>query len=400
MINEVELEAGEILRLRGPARIDVVRGRVLLVGAEYTAGETAIVSKFRSYGLKALEPSTLRVTLGGEGGLEKPEEGEEVIDSWIQISEELVKFSNGRLVALILGPIESGKTTLAAFITNYLIQRGRRVGLIEADIGQEDLAVPGTVAHVIPQGKFIWQRELKPERVHFVGCNSPQYCLIESVTALISSYNDLISKEVDAVVINTDGWVTPYSGINHKISIVRAVRPTHILCTDSELTAIMRRNFEPHIEVIQVPRPALIRERSREERRYLRHEAYLKFFGNSPVRVVNAREINIVNSCVLSGEEIDPSNLKNFVEIEEGLLGNVVFSSLWNGILNIVTPQVREVLDGIKVVSPDVRHVNVVHPGEPKGLLVGVLDKDLSDVSVGIVKDVDFKSGKITLITP
>lgn len=61
------LKAGEVARVSGPARIEVVNGKILLVGSVYGEKSNLVIHELRSYSLKALAETELKVFLGSGG---------------------------------------------------------------------------------------------------------------------------------------------------------------------------------------------------------------------------------------------------------------------------------------------------------------------------------------------
>ncbi len=50
---------------------------------------------------------------------------------------------------LIVGDTDTGKSALATYITNKALEKGYRPGIIDADIGQGDLAPPNAIGKVL-----------------------------------------------------------------------------------------------------------------------------------------------------------------------------------------------------------------------------------------------------------
>jgi len=401
MIKEVSIREGDILRVTGPARIEVLSGSILAVGAAYGKGSSIVIHRFRSYGVKAIRNSKLRVTLGSDGVLEGPvERCEEVIDEWLSIVENIYKDSldRGVLVA-VLGPIESGKTTFTAFLANYFVQRGRRVAIVDADIGQEDVAIPTTIALTEPNKPFIWQRELRPTDIRFAGCISPQYCQ----TALLAAILDLIrvarERGYDGIVVNTDGWISSHQAIIYKINLIRWVRPTHVVILGRDIGEVLLRALPKGVRVYIAPRPLKVRERAREDRRRLRAEAYARYFANARVREVKLSDVKLINSVVLLGKRLEGRELEELANdpLLKTLLDNSLYVSLLNKVLNVV---VKEGVGDLVMGRTQSYSINVVRPSDVKGLVVGVLDERMNDVAAGVVEGIDFSKGVIKVRTP
>ncbi|MCD6340578.1 MAG: hypothetical protein J7L51_01320 [Desulfurococcales archaeon] len=396
MIMNIDLSRGSIVRVSGPARVDVVEGKVLLVGAIYGKGSSIVVHRVRSYGLKALEDTKLKVTLGSGARVEQPNEGEEVVDDWLKIAEEVSNSGRRPITAVVVGPVESGKTTLTAFLANYMIQKNMKVALIEGDIGQEDLALPSTIAMTIPRKTFVWQRELSADYFKFIGYTSPQYCYGIVIKALGDLLAKALSLGAEAVVINTDGWVNSPQALDYKLSLVRWLKPTHVIVLDEYLAEVFKSALPLQVEVIRAPRPARVRERSREERRKLRREAYASYFKNAKERVLKLNEVRIIGSCVLSGKRINSEDLINELGLSSDTASNIVYASLYGNVINIV---LSDLAKGINL-SSNRYELNVVKESDFRGYLVGILNSELEDVALGILKEVCFTDNIIKILTP
>ncbi len=394
------LDEGKVVRVTGPARITVKSGSVLLVGAIYGSNSQVIIHRLRSYAVKAIERSEVNVVLGSGASLEEPKEGEEVIDDWLKISEGLVKDTErvGKSLIVVVGPVESGKTTLTAFITNTLMRYGVKVGIIDADVGQEDIALPATIALAIPEKHFLWQRDLTPTEIRFVGCIAPQYCQDSIIAAVIDLVSSALSYGVSTVVINTDGWLNSHAALTHKLALIRWLKPTHVVVLDDEVFKYLTKSLPDSVRVIKAPRPTKVRERSREERRLLRAEAYRKYFLNAKERLVKINDIKLIYSNLVCGDTLGMSELARYLGIDEDVIkNNVLFASKYYNVLNIViNSESRDLMELLKCR----RDVCVMRSDDIKGLLVGILNKRLKDVAVGIIKDVDFNEGIIKLLTP
>lgn len=52
-------------------------------------------------------------------------------------------------VAMIVGPTDSGKSTLAKILVNYAVRMGRRPIYLDLDVGQGSISIPGTIGATI-----------------------------------------------------------------------------------------------------------------------------------------------------------------------------------------------------------------------------------------------------------
>lgn len=81
------------------------------------------------------------------------------------------------LKVMIVGPTDSGKTTLSKILLNYAVRKGHQPTYVDLDIGQGSITVPGMFAAVsitqpIPIGVSSFPNELtmeskKSSRLHY-----------------------------------------------------------------------------------------------------------------------------------------------------------------------------------------------------------------------------------------
>jgi polynucleotide 5'-hydroxyl-kinase GRC3/NOL9 len=394
---EVVLGEGRVLRVVGPARIDVISGAVLAVGSRFASGTSLVVHKYRSYGIKALSETKLRVTLGEGAKIEEAGEGEEVVDEWLKASEQILSTCRrSPCKVLIVGPPDSGKSTFAAFTANYLREAGMRVCVVEGDVGQEDILIPTTIALAEVSRPVLWLRELEALTFRFVGCTSPQYCYSESILAIRELVDEATKMGFSAVLVNTDGWVGTTSGLEHKLSIVRWVRPDVIVTTSRELYEYFLRCLGRFAEIINIPKPAVVRERSREERRELRIAAYRRYLSKGKIRKVRVGDIGLVGACSLCGKPLTENEVKNLVNIPEAALEKAVYSSRFGDSIFLVTKEPVELPAG----SAGPEKVFTLTAKDMVGSVVAILGDGMREVGVGVVLGVNIESMELTVLTP
>ncbi|MEM0297074.1 MAG: Clp1/GlmU family protein [Zestosphaera sp.] len=403
------LEAGEIARVTGPARVEVMKGRILLVGSEYVGGSAMVIHGLRSYSIKALEESELRVFLGAGGIFERVSPADEVIDDWVEVADCVWRdVARGDLVkVMVIGPPESGKTTLTAFITNYLRSKGVRCCLIEGDVGQEDLAVPTAVAMTVVDRPFIWQRELSFQEFRFVGCASPRGCESRVIAALADLISAASSKGCGAVLVNTDGWVDGRDALTYKLELIRWVKPTHLVVLDERMEGLMDTAFRGLLKVVGAKAPGKVRARSREERRQLRAEAYRKYFANASVRSVRTDGVGLIKIPLFNCGRI-PVDVLLSIYPELTVLAPYILRACADD--RDLTLLVRgspnlSLVEGIRndVYAKYAVKLTLVDRKELTGHLVGIVGEGFRDVGVGVVEDVRFDEGgdaTIKLRTP
>ena len=140
--------------------------------------------------------------------------------------------------ALIIGATDSGKSTLAKYLVQKLVSQNITVCLIDSDVGQSSLGIPGTICMKV----FSTQSDLKAfsyEKMSFIGTLNPakRISLIINTVKMISETCNKISN---ITLIDTSGLVAGELGEKLKIGKIRALNPNHII-------AVQRQNELEHI---------------------------------------------------------------------------------------------------------------------------------------------------------
>jgi len=203
----VDLDSGESVRVFGPASVTVERGMVSLLGAELGPGDSVDIGEYRSYLLRALEPSRVSVSIAGEGRIEAPVEGEEHYDKWIEAADAVIDGCGGPGRVVVVGPGESGKTSFAAMLSNRAMARGIISAVVDADVGQADIGPPGFISMAIPGSWVLWLRELEPEAIRFVGTIEPGPVAGRILSSVASLVSEARARGAANIFIDTDEFL-------------------------------------------------------------------------------------------------------------------------------------------------------------------------------------------------
>lgn len=210
---------------------------------------------------------------------------------------------------LIAGPTDSGKTSLSTYIINQAIRVGLRPAVIDADIGQGDLAPPSVIGCGIVKKQILDLRELTTQYFAFVGDINPKgydRLIARSVRRLLNKINTGKEdrSEVNLVVINTDGYITG-SGLLGKIAIANKVHPDIIICLGehtSDLCMLMKARKQsedaPCLLYAKSPfltNPIIKLKKERVQQRLNRFQRYISDFGKpGKIRSINLGKIKVV----------------------------------------------------------------------------------------------------------
>lgn len=397
----LEVPKDALYRLVGPASLTVVDGRVMVLGAELAAGSSADVREYRSYALKGVsELSKVKVVLGPGGRVEAPREGEEVIDEWLRVAEEILG-SCGRCRVVVVGATDAGKTSFSAFLLNRALSKGVAAAVVDADIGQADVGPPGFVSMALVKRPVLWLRELRADELCFVGSITPSPVAGRVIVAASKLASRAVAAGSELVVIDTDGWVAGVQALEYKLDLIRAVDADHVVTMGSkELYEFFSACLRGLSRVHYAPTPKVVAARDRVDRRLLRREGYERYLGGSDTLVIDVSATPVIGSCLFSGVPLDEQALST---ASSALGERVVYGSRLVDTVCVVTekPVAADKQKLQKLASLlGVQEVLLMHRGGEKGVLVSVVDGSGREVAAGIVERAEPAERKLVIKTP
>ena len=113
-------------------------------------------------------------------------------------------------LALFVGGLDSGKSTLARASCAYALRLGRRVAYVDADLTQKSVGPPATVGlkTIADADDLTHDRMAEADALGFVGSTSPEDHLLPLVGALQRLRDRARAEGADLVVVDTGGEVS------------------------------------------------------------------------------------------------------------------------------------------------------------------------------------------------
>lgn len=194
---------------------------------------------------------------------------------WQELAARIV---SKRGIVLLVGESDCGKSTLARYILAELVGRGLEAALVDADIGQSSLWLPGTVSMAC----FHTPAELaefRPERFAFIGAVSPAR-VIPFLVAETRRLTRLAAQRASVVVVDTTGLVTGNLGLYLKREKIRALNPSLVVAMErhDELSPLLAHLGETPFVILN-PSPE-VRRRSTEARIRFRQAKLAAYFAD------------------------------------------------------------------------------------------------------------------------
>jgi polynucleotide 5'-kinase involved in rRNA processing len=184
-------------------------------------------------------------------------------------------------ICLILGASDTGKTTLAEALAKHLAKH-RRVGIIDADIGQSHIGPPATVGWAVVDNPQIDFSKLTVGGISFVGDITPVGHLLQ-LTAAITQCVQQVSEAVELIIVDTPGFIYGPAAAALWWAVQRILKPKLILVVQrgDELNYILSglRFFDLQLELVKSP--PQIPSKSPQNRQSYRRSQFISYFRNA-----------------------------------------------------------------------------------------------------------------------
>lgn len=206
---------------------------------------------------------------------------------WEELFERLRGF---RGAAIFLGRSDAGKSTLLRYLVRRLAASGVSVALVDADVGQSSLGLPGTVSRrsfsaPIPEGA-----RLNWAHLSFLGSVTPAPIL----TLLAAETGRMVAasrQEAQITLIDTTGLVSGPLGLALKLAKIRAVVPELVVAVTAggELDPIV--SAMPDTETLRLAPSPLVRRRTPAQRIRYRYDRLTDHLGDARETLLPARRL-------------------------------------------------------------------------------------------------------------
>lgn len=186
---------------------------------------------------------------------------------------------------LLLGDIDTGKSSLATFIVNSALKKGHKPAVIDADMGQGDLAPPAAIGGTIIEKPITDLRNIEAQFFEFIGNTSPVG--FENVT--INAIKRIVKKitiNCDICIINTDGYIQN-NGINYKVKMAKKLRSDLVICLgEKAIFENFRSKYSSPVIHNKGPTKTLKNRIERNQRRLNQFLRYINGKDNNNHRIV------------------------------------------------------------------------------------------------------------------
>jgi polynucleotide 5'-hydroxyl-kinase GRC3/NOL9 len=314
------VESGKTLLVDGPASVTVVSGKVEAFGFKVENASRIVIREGKRLPFAVEETANFEVILGENAGAEEVD-GNTIPPSWAKAFEELLDLQKKPAIAVVMGGVDSGKTSLCTYLINRLIGEKRGVAILDGDVGQSDIGPPCTVAYTTIAKPVTDLFGLKAENAFFVGVTSPSEAVDKVIEGLAAMKTGVLKCAVDFVVVNTDGWVAGEEAVAFKARLIEMLSPDVIFCIrqGDELAPLLVALEKA--KTIAVDSPLTVRLRSREKRKNLRELGYIKYLAEAKVKVWSLKRMTIEPNVLCLSRQASEGLLLGLHDAQKKFLG-------------------------------------------------------------------------------
>ncbi|MEM3512456.1 MAG: Clp1/GlmU family protein [Candidatus Jordarchaeales archaeon] len=386
---------GECILIKGPANIEVKEGKVKVLGGTFNAGERIVIPKGKALPLKACTPTTLKIM---SSSIERIKE--DIPSQWRIAVEELDK-AEKPVVVLVIGGVDTGKTTLTTLLGNMALEKGLRVAIVDADVGQSDIGPPCFVAMGLLNHSVSDMSKVELKDAYFIGSTTPSAYPHRMIAGVKLMVERALMLGSEVVLIDTPGWISGFRARDLNVALVYVLQPSMIIALQNgnEAEGILKAFSSSETRVIRLPALASCK-RDRETRKFLRETAYRRHLSGSINVELDIDRVSVVYTTLFSGSILNSDDKRKISEV----LGiNPVYAEASFDTLTLILPSdvdvTREKIEALRLLFKG-RELHLLRETSLENILVALLDRKNMYLGVGILKKLDYAARKMVIYTP
>jgi polynucleotide 5'-hydroxyl-kinase GRC3/NOL9 len=303
---------------------------------------------------------------------------------------------------MLVGGIDSGKTTFCTLLANAAVAAGRRVAIVDADVGQSEIGPPTCIGMAVADEPFAGLSDLIPAALAFVGSTSPRGALLEMTVSIRRMADAAAEREPDLTLVDTTGLVRPPQGVRLKQGKFALLNPEQVVALQKrgECEPILASlAHSERVAVHRLPVPVVIANKTAVVRAQRRASRFARYFTGAQVHRYLLDEVALTGTW-LNGERPLAPHLMNFIGTSLGV--RVFHAERQEGRLCIVSSGPIVSARGIGAVQEEFRtqELIVTHASSLRHLVVGMADGNDKLLGVGLIEELDFRRREIGILSP
>ncbi len=391
------VDENKTLLVDGPASVTILSGVVEVFSATVKNDVPMVIREGKRIPFEVRAKAEFDLNLS-ESAVASEVDGSTIPASWAKAAEETLSLPKPATV-MVVGGVDSGKTSLCLYLANRALKDGRKVIIIDADLGQSDIGPPGTIGSCRLTVPVIDPFETCAENVFFVGVTSPSggavSVLVGGVTVLEEK---ALRRGADVLIINTDGWVEGEDAVRYKVGLAKQIKPSRVvgIQEQSELTFLLGA-LTP-IERLTVETPPQVRKRDSEERRLLRELGYKKYLKGARAEAFPLSWARIGDFVFGSGA---PPTREHMNRIVESLGATPLYCEESSDVVFVALRKSQwfSEEDARNLEKKLNKKVMVTREQHEEGLLTGLHDSKNNLLGIGVLESIDYERRIIRVYT-
>jgi polynucleotide 5'-hydroxyl-kinase GRC3/NOL9 len=322
----------------------------------------------------------------------------ELYPEWQQVVDELVA---SRETVLVLGGIDSGKTTFCSLLLKLKYQAGMQVGFVDLDAGQTTVGPPAAFSSVVIRKPYELLQDLTPDSLAFLGDVSPVRHIPLALSGARRVLDDLLPLQPDSVVIDTDGYIGGWHGRAYKLMLIDLLRPQVIVALQrkDELAPIvgaLRRRADWKLHELPVPQAIL--RKSPPFRAQYRRAAFARYFERAQSHTLPLDQFSFIGRRLGGGQPMSEARRRY---LADQVRADLLHAEMVGDSLHLI---VRQPLSDAQLETlmtlAGVDKLVMLPQSAYHNLLVGLMDYTGRCYGLGLIESLDFKARTLGLLSP
>lgn len=299
-----------------------------------------------------------------------------------------------------LGASDSGKTTFLTWVANALHAQGRRVCVVDTDVGQSSVGPPTTIGLGLVSRQMQRVQEIVPIALYFVGATSPRGHLLPMLVGTKRLVDRGRALGMDHVLIDTSGFVRGPVGRTLKQHKISLVVPDVVICLQraDECEGILQAYRRTHTpQILRLETSVACRQRSVAERRAYRARALQRYFARTKLLTLKWDTLNLIDTPLWYGVPRTPEAYAQLVPRE---LAEVLWIERREDELFVVTRERLASRHTAEIAQAEGMRIRTRVVGEWRGTLLGLLDEAGETLGLGLLQRLDFARHHMVIRAP
>jgi polynucleotide 5'-hydroxyl-kinase GRC3/NOL9 len=300
---------------------------------------------------------------------------------------------------MLLGATDTGKTTFLAWLATTFQAQGRRLAIVDADVGQSSLGPPTTIGLGIVTEPFQSLQELTPTALHFVGSTTPQGHLVPMIVGIKRMVDRAQTLAVDGVIIDTCGFISAAAGQILKHAQIDMVNPDVLVCfqrRDECESIVAAYRYRQRPRILRFRAADACRKRSMEERRLHREQTLRRYFAIPRVTTLSWDDLNLVDTPLWRGAAFDVARV---ISHGQPSRAKILWAERRDSELRMVTETALAPNTVAELERATGMRIQTWLAEELHGTLLGLLDEAGDALGVGVLQRVHFARRHIEILT-